>query len=172
MADPFTSIEVVNRRAVSYEGMFDGIPVVFGPHEQRHFPPHIGFALVSASGLRINLASGLTETYALGITGDTAFPTTPLDGPLSTHNALEVLDRRDVAPLTETEPKALHAHGEQGLGVGKVDKRVTPLPGSESAAVQPASADDVKPVTFINPDVRRGSQRPGRFEGRISNRTA
>jgi len=188
MSDPFQSVTVVNRRAIRYEGMFGGICIVFGPLEKKSYPPNVAFAVVTDSALRTNLATGVKEVFALGIEGDVAYPTTPLDGDLARKNPVEQLDRRDVPRLTETEPKALGAKGTEDLGIGKVDKTVQPVPGGTEESpfegetsvggellgggLPAASAEEVKPLTFKNADIQRGSQRPGRAEHRVSTKSA
>jgi len=154
--------------------MFDGQALVFEPHEKKHYPPNVAYALAEQSTLRIDLASGLETVFALGIPGDRQFPDTPLDGPLSERNAVEILDRSNVERLTETEPKVLGQAGEQDLGIGKVEKVVPALPGSEpnpDSVVRPASQEDVQTVTFANPQAR-GTSRPGRAEHRMSFKSA
>lgn len=174
MADAFSAIEIVNRRSVAWEGMFDGQALVFQPHERKHYPPNVAYALAEQSTLRIDLASGVETVFALGIPGEKRFPATPLDGPLANRNAVEILDRSNVEKLTETEPKVLGEDGEAELGIGKASKTVTHLPGSDpnpDSVVQMASADDVQTVKFVNQDVRRGTSRPGRAEHRMSFKT-
>lgn len=184
MADPFQSVTVVNRRRIKWEGMFSGVCIVFGPLERKSYPPNVAFAVVSDSALRTNLASGIKEVFALGIEGDEAYPTDPLDGDLAVKNPVEQLDRRDVPRLTETEPKVLGQGGTQDLGIGKVEKTVTPVPGTPQESpyddepasggdvlgggVPAASSEEVKSISFKNPDVQRGSQRPGRAEHRVN----
>lgn len=173
--DGFSAIAVVNRRNVTHEGMFDGVTVIFKPHETKHYPPNIAYALVQQSVLRIDLASGLSTVYALGLPDDRVFPSDPLDGPLADTNAVEILDRTHVEKLTETEPKVLGQDGAEDLGIGKVEKTVTPLPGAEpnpETVVRPAAADEVQAMSFVNQDVKRGSQRPGRAEHRINTKPA
>lgn len=172
MAD-FKTIEVVNRRAVPQEGMFDGQVIVFEPGQSRHFTPNVGIALVERSALKLNLASGLVTVYGLGIVGDPAYPVDPLDGTLAKKNDLEILDRTDDHRLTETEPKALSSAGVESLGVGKVEKTVGQLPGAEDdeAAVeapvgaQPAPAAEMKPVKFRNEAAERRQKSGG--QGRV-----
>lgn len=172
--DPYQSVEVVNRRNVRVERMFDGIVVIFEPHEKKHYPPNIAQALCAGSELRLDLASGVVTAYALGITGDGAFPTTPLGDALADRDGLELLDRSNVPKLTETEPKSFDQTGAHDMGVGKVDKVIPAVPGSEGDGpqnvVQPAAATEVTAKTFVNDAVRRGSQRPGRAEHRISHK--
>jgi len=184
--DAFQAVVVVNRRNRPEEFQFDGRCIKFGPLEKKAYPPNVAYAIAIQSMLRVNLATGVTELYKLGVEGDPAFPCDPLTGALAEHNPVEILDRRDVPRLTETEPQALSASGTESLGVGKVEKTLPPLPGGEGLTespfegegpvggsnpeqvVQPASAEDVKPMTFKNPDVRKGSQRPGRAEHRVN----
>ena len=160
--NPYSAVEVVNRRAVPVEGMFGGVPIVFEPHEKQHLPPNVAIALVTGSMLKKNLASGIIEVFALGITGDPAYPTDALEGSLASKNAVELLDRRDVQKLTETEPQALTKGGVEDLGIGKVDKTVTPMPAENGdIRVEPAADDEVKTLEFQNQDARRtrgGSQ--------------
>lgn len=192
MSDPYQSVTVVNRRAIKWEGMFNGVCLVFQPFEKKSYPPNVAIALVSDSVLRTNLATGIQTTFALGIEGDPAYPTAPLEGSLARKNPIEQLDRKDVPRLTETEPKALGATGIESLNIGKNEKTVTPLPGAvppddtqapteesaeqgEGAApsdgVPKASEEDVKPLSFVNTEVQRGPQRRGPAEHRISNKS-
>ena len=179
--DPYQSVTVVNRRSIKWEGMFGGVCLVFQPHEKKSYPPNVAIALVNDSVLRTNLASGIKTTFALGIEGDDAYPTTPLEGDLAHKNPIEQMDRRDVPRLTETEPKVLGEKGVTELGYGKNEKTVPPLPGAEDggqamgsnpgAVVQMASEDEVKTLNFKNESVRRGPQNQGHASNRVSNRT-
>lgn len=154
--DPFSSLEVVNRRSVPFETMFDGRCIVLRPREKRHYPQHVARSIVEQSALRLNLASGVPTCFALGITGDRFYVTDPLDGEIASENPVELLDRTDDYVLTETEPKLLGPEGEESLGIGKRDKVTAPPP------------DEMKAKKFVNPDVRKGPQNGGQFEGRIS----
>lgn len=173
--NPFSAVEVVNRRSIQVEGMFGGVPIVFQPHEAQHLPPNVAIALVTGSMLKMNLATGITEVFALGITGDVAYPTDALEGPLASTNPVELLDRRDVQKLTETEPKALTSSGAESLGVGTVEKTIQPMPGEPNAEnadirVAPAADDDVRAVNFKNPEANQN--RRGGSQSRISNKTS
>lgn len=188
--DPYQSVAVVNRRSVKWEGMFNGVSLVFQPGETKHYPPNVAIALVADSVLRTNLASGVKEVFALGIVGDTAYPTTPLEGAIASKNPIEQMDRRDVPRLTETEPKGLGEGGAIDLGLGKNEKTTTPLPGAPEIPIQEsaiegegpiggsapggglpmASADEVKSLSFQNAEVKRGPQNKGAAEHRISNK--
>lgn len=160
--DPFQSLEVVNRRGIPVEVQYSGICIVFQPDEKKNYPPNVAHAIVGRSAIRINAATGIIETYALGITGNNGYPTTPLDGELRMKNAVEVLDRRDVPKLTETEPKALSDEGEESLGVGK----------NKKSHLAPAPADEVKAMQFANPEVKQGPQNGPSFGGEFEgNRT-
>lgn len=161
--DAFQSLEVVNRRKVPFETMFDGRCIVFGPYEKRAYPQHVARNIVEQSNLRLNLASGVPSTYALGITGHPVFITDPLEGEIAAENPLEMLDRTGDHVLTETEPKALGPDGEESLGIGKHEKTTTPQPG-----VDTPPASEMKSKKFVNTDVRKGPQNGGQFEGRIS----
>lgn len=161
--DPFQSLEVVNRRKVTYETMFDGRCIVFGPREKRSYPQAVARCIVEQSALRLNLASGVPSTYALGITGDKFFTTDALDGEIATENPVELLDRTDDHLLTQTEPKTLGPDGEESMGIGKSETAVPSMPGNE-----PPPAKEMKAKRFVNTEVRRGPQNGGDFEGRIS----
>ncbi len=154
--DPFQSMEVVNRRKITYETQFDGRVIVFKPFEKRHYPQNVAISIVSGSNLRINAGSGIPKDYALGITGHKAFPTDPLEGEIASENPIEMLDRSDDYQLTQTEPTILSEDGEQKMGIGKAKRRTTPVP------------KDVQPVQFHNEKVKLGPQNAGEYEGRIN----
>lgn len=159
--DGLESKKVVNRRKVQYEGMYNGCTVVFKPGEAKHFPPNIAYALVKDSALKMDLASGLVNEYALGIEEDKAFPTAALKGDLAKKNDVELVDRKNEPQLTETEPKILGADGFEDLGIGKAEKTVTPLP--QENIFEYATANQVKPMGFRNPDVKTGPQNSSSF---------
>lgn len=154
----FEAVPVFNRRNVPYETMFDGITISFKPHQTRFLQGNVARSIVEQSILKIDLASGVPNVYALGIPDDPYYDSTPLDGSLANKNDVEVLDRSNVQKLTETEPKALTQDGAESLGIGTVEKTLPPLPGTDPAegggasvqVVQPAAADEVKSVSFQN----------------------
>ena len=156
MADPFRGITIVNRRLVPYESMFNSIPIIIGPLEKSSYPPEIAIALVEGSAMRVDAASGVKHTYALGIEGDPNYPADPIETKimeggreidLASDRPLEALDRTAMPPLRHSEPMGLTADGPVDLGLGKR----TDLP----------PADTMKPLAFINPEKKTGPQYGG-----------
>jgi len=156
MADPFRGVTIVNRRLVPYESMFNSIPIIIGPLEEASYPPEIAIALVEGSAMRIDAASGVPHTYALGIKGDPSYPSDPIEQiiteggrkiDLAQDRPLEALDRSALPPLRHSEPKGLTKDGEVDLGIGKKED----LP----------PADSMKPLSFVNPEKRTGPQYGG-----------
>lgn len=183
--DPYQSVIVVNRRSIKYEGMFNGICLVFQPHEKKSYPPNVAIAIVTESVLRTNLATGVKSVFALGIEKDDAYPTNPLEGEIAFKNPVEQMDRRDVQRLTETEPKALGANGLKDLGIGKSPRMVAQIADTQTSPVEgegeiggpaleggvpPAAESEVQQLSFKNSEVKRGPQNTGRAEHRVSNK--
>lgn len=150
-------VVVVNRRSVEYEGMFDGVCHVFKAHERKMMMENVGNALAGGSALRLNLATGVPNTYALGLEGRTNCD--PLDGDIADTDPVEKLDRSGEAKLTETEPMALTADGEMSLGVGKAEK----TGGNKAKKAKAPPADEMKPLSFVNPEEKTGPQNDSGF---------
>jgi hypothetical protein len=144
--DGYASVQVVNRRKVPYEAMFNGQTICFKPGQARHFPPNVAHSIVADSVLKIDLASGVPSQFALAIQVEDAEPVKPLKGALAVKNDVEILDRTNDHLLTETEPKILTADGVEDMGIGKNDKTTTPMP--EGVPTPPAA--EMKTLSFEN----------------------
>ena len=131
----FDVLTVVNRRNRPVEVQFDGQVIPFKPLEKRNLPAVVARNIIPQSALQLNLETGVTTLYGLGIEGMNAYPTDPLDGPLADENPIEILDRSDSPVLTETEPMALGPDGPKPLGKGKKDKVPTKI--LSTGVVQP-----------------------------------
>jgi len=114
-------VEVVNRRSVPVEQMYDSRPLMWKPFEKKNLPKVIAYNLVQQTALQIDMATGQRSAFMLGITGDPVWPTDPLPGELASHNPIEALDRTNEEEMEETETVVM-----EGGTPGKVLKEKKP----------------------------------------------
>lgn len=127
----FDTLTVVNRRNRPIEVQFDGKVIAFKPNEKRTLPEVVARNIIPQSALQLNLETGVTTLYGLGIDGYRAYPTDPLNF----DDPVEILDRSDSPVLSETEPQVLTKDGASPMGIGKKDKSPTKL--KSTGVVQP-----------------------------------
>ena len=115
----YEAVEVVNRRNRCDEYQFDGKVIKFGPIEKKHLPEVMARNIVGNTALQMDMATGVRSAYSLGITGDPAWPTSPLPGELAEENPTELLDRSSQEQMRDHEPHVVKDGEATPVGTGK-----------------------------------------------------
>jgi len=114
--------EVVNRRNVAEEAMFDGQVIKFPPHGKKMLPRRVALCIVNQSAMQIDMATGLASQFRFGITDHPEWPTDHLEGKFAANQPMEALDRTNVEESDVGETVALEGQKDKQVIKEKKDK--------------------------------------------------